>query len=232
MLGSDTRVLGELTFGVWQTNCFVLADLALGTAVVVDPGQGGAGPVRSWLATRDLRCEAVLLTHAHVDHLWAAPELAADLDCPVLLHPDDRWLWDDPGAGLGASTAQLRDSVGFEWEPDDERLEEIRDGQVLRLAGYALEVRHTPGHTPGHCAFLLTDTGADDPLLLSGDLLFAGSVGRTDFPRGSWEQQMESLRAKVLPLDDATAVAPGHGPRTTVGEERRTNPYLREILSH
>jgi hydroxyacylglutathione hydrolase len=232
MLGKDTRFLDAFALSpLWQTNCFILGDLEHGTAIVVDPGQDGADTVQAQLAERGVRCEAILLTHGHIDHMWAAPELARALDVPVLLHPDDRWLWENPAAGFGSVPAEtLAARFGLDWQPPDESLEDIRDGQTLSFAGISLQVRHTPGHTPGSCVFLLTDTGEDDPLLISGDLVFAGSVGRTDFPRGSWQQLLDSIGRVVLPLDDRTVIAPGHGPGTTVGRERASNPFLREIV--
>ena len=229
MLGSPARFVDAAALGLWQANCYVLGDLERGRAVVVDPGQHAASFVRGVLTERGVACEAILLTHGHLDHVWAVPELAADLDVPVLLHPDDRWLWDDPAAGLGLTRQVLEAELGFVWDPSTEYLVPVTDGQTLALAGYALEVRHTPGHTPGSSVFLLTDTGSDDPVLLAGDLLFAGSVGRTDLPGGSWQQQLDSLASKVLVLPDATRVAPGHGPETTLGQERVSNPYLTEI---
>ncbi|MGH8909770.1 MAG: MBL fold metallo-hydrolase [Egibacteraceae bacterium] len=228
MLGRDSRFVEHFALGMWQTNCYLLGDVELGRAVVVDPGQGGGPVVQERLAAHGVDCEAILLTHGHLDHLWAVPELAEALDVPVLLHSDDRWLWDDPAAGFGDfPPGALKAQFGLDWDPPTSVLETLRDGQRLSLAGYALQVHHTPGHTPGSCVFLLTDTGGDDPLLVSGDLIFAGSVGRTDLPRGSWEQQVESIKRAVLPLSDRTVIGPGHGPQTTVGVERATNPFLR-----
>jgi hydroxyacylglutathione hydrolase len=230
MLGKDSRFVEGFALGMWETNCYIFGDLELASAVVVDPGQDGAAFVRERLAARGVRCEALLLTHGHIDHIWAVPELARDLDCPVLLHPDDRWLWDDPAAGFGQlPPGTLEAQLGLVWEPPNERLEDIRDRQTLSFAGIRFEVRHTPGHTPGSCVFLVPDTGEEEPVLVSGDLLFAGSVGRTDFPRGSWEQLMESMRRVVVPLEDRTLVICGHGPETTVGRERASNPFLREL---
>ena len=222
-----TGVIDRMVLGLWQTNCFVVGDRERGRAVVVDPGQHGAEPVLTQLDALGLTCEAVLLTHGHLDHLWAAPEIAERLDVPVLLHPDDRWLWDNPAAGFGRSRELLEQEFGLAWTPPDERLEDIKDGQRLSFAGVGLEVCHTPGHTPGSCVFLTPDDG--EPFLLSGDLLFAGSVGRTDLPRGSWDQQMDSLRRVVTVLPDAMTVLPGHGPDTTVGAERASNPFLRDL---
>jgi glyoxylase-like metal-dependent hydrolase (beta-lactamase superfamily II) len=219
-------VIDRLVLGLWETNCFIVGDREDGRAIVVDPGQDGAKPVIARLVALELRCEAVLLTHGHLDHLWAAPELAERLDVPVLLHPDDHWLWQNPAAGFRQPLELLERQFGLTWAPPAERLEDIKDGQRLELAGIGLQVRHTPGHTPGSCVFLIDE---DEPLMLSGDLLFAGSIGRFDLPGGSEEQQMDSLRRVVLALPDAMAVHPGHGPDTTVGTERATNPYLRGL---
>lgn len=230
MLGKDSRFVEAFVLGMWQTNCYILGDVELGRAVVVDPGEGGGTVVRDRLAAGHLTCEAILLTHGHLDHIWAVPRLAEALDVPVLLHDDDRWLWDDPAAGFGNFPSRaLKEQFGLDWNPPSERLEYLRDGQTLSFAGFQIKVRHTPGHTPGSSVFVLTDTGEDEPLLISGDLIFAGSVGRTDFPRGSLHQQMASIGRVVLPLPDRTVIVPGHGPSTTVGAERATNPFLRQF---
>ncbi|HUH06773.1 MAG TPA: MBL fold metallo-hydrolase [Egibacteraceae bacterium] len=229
-LGKDSRYLEGFELGVWQANCYILGDFELGSAVVVDPGEGGDEAVRARLEARGARCEAILLTHGHLDHLWSAPALAAELDAPVLLHPDDRWLWDNPAAAFGPLPKEaVAQQFGLDWDPPADGFDELRDGQSLHFAGFGFQVRHTPGHTPGSCVFLLTEVGQDDPVLLSGDLIFAGSVGRTDFPRGSWDEQMDSIKRVVLPLDDATQIHSGHGPVTTVGRERAANPYLQGL---
>lgn len=235
MLGKDTRFVEAMALGLWQANCYVIGDVAEATAVVVDPGQDAVEPVTERLAARGVRCEAILLTHGHLDHLWCAPELARSLDVPVLLHVEDRYLWDDPAAAFGnLPPGALQAQFGLDWQPDDEHLETFTDGQRFRFAGIPFTARHTPGHTPGSSVFLVDDVGPegadelDVPLLVSGDLIFAGSVGRTDFPRGSWEQLQDSLRRVVLPLEDRTLVLSGHGPETTVGRERTANPFLRD----
>lgn len=223
------RVIDRVVLGMWQANCFVVADREHGRAVIIDPGQDGTAAVRALLERHDLTCEAVLLTHGHLDHLWSAPELAAVFDVPILLHPDDRWLWTNPAAGFGPlPVAALADQFGLDWDGASDRLRDMVDGQRLPFAGLDLQVRHTPGHTPGSCVFALD---GDEPVLFSGDLLFAGSVGRTDFPRGSTEQQNDALRRVVLPLADATDVHPGHGPNTTVGAERTSNPFVSGLLA-
>jgi hydroxyacylglutathione hydrolase len=231
MLGSDTRFIEGMALGMWQANCYVLGDVELGTAVVVDPGQGAESWVDQQLAAHDVRCEAILLTHGHLDHIWAVPELVAALDAPVHLHTDDRYLWDDPAAAFGdLPPGALEAQFGFTWDPPGAALETFTDGTRFRFAGMPIEARHTPGHTPGSSVFLLSETGRDEPLLLSGDLIFAGSIGRTDFPRGSYEQQMESISRVVLPLEDRTVIRSGHGEATTVGVERARNPFLRGLV--
>jgi hydroxyacylglutathione hydrolase len=229
VLGSASRFVEGMALGMWQANCFLVGDEERGACVVVDPGQDAAPAVRERLAARGVRCEAILLTHAHLDHIWAVPELARELDVPVLLHADDRYLWDDPSKAFGdLPPGALKATYGFDWDPPTEQLETVADGTRLAFAGLPVEVRHTPGHTPGSSVFLLTDTGADEPVLLSGDLIFRGSVGRTDFPRGSWDDLLTSIERVVLPLEDRTLILPGHGTETTVGAERAGNPFLQE----
>ncbi len=240
---TDRFVLG-MPLGRMQTNCYVIGDRDAGTAVVVDPGEHGETQVPQLLAQAGVRCEAILLTHGHIDHIWAVPGLARELDVPVLLHPDDRWLWDDPAAGLGATPDLLEVEFGLTWDPPSECLDDVHHGQALEFSGIRYDVAHNPGHTPGHVTFLgrglagvpITfslgdhDRGSDD-VLFSGDLLFAGSIGRTDFPRGSMQAMIRSLVDTVLPLEDDTLVLAGHGPDTTVGRERATNPFLREAVA-
>jgi hydroxyacylglutathione hydrolase len=238
---SDRFVLGA-PLGRWQTNCYVVGDRERGSAVVVDPGEHGETWVPDALRQAGVRCEAILLTHGHIDHLWAVPRLARELDVPVLLHPDDRWIWDDPGAGLGAPTELLAEQLGLgPWDPPTEHLQAVRGGAQLSFAGIRFDVHHNPGHTPGHVTYLgreLADTpvtfalasatATTDDVLFSGDLLFAGSIGRTDFPRGSTADMYRSLVDTVLSLEDDTLVLCGHGPDTSIGHERATNPFLRQ----
>lgn len=231
--------------GRWQTNCLAIGDRNAGVAVVVDPGEGGTDWVPRVMEREGVRCEAILLTHGHLDHLWSAPELAEQLDVPVLLHPDDRWLWRDPSAGFGQLPPDTMERLlGRPWKVPDERLEDLADRAKLTCGALEIEAVHTPGHTPGHVTFLVhglsqadlslhsrdLDAPREVGVLVSGDLLFRDSVGRTDFPRGSWEQLLESIERTVLPLEDDTLVLPGHGPETTVGRERRRNPFLSDLV--
>jgi hydroxyacylglutathione hydrolase len=232
-------VLEAARLGAWATNCVVLGDRGVGEAVVVDPGQQGDVAVPLLLERVGLRATAILLTHAHLDHLWAAPGLARELDVPVHLHPDDAWLWSRPEEAFGPQGAQLAAGFGFSgWDVADVDLRPLADGQRLHLAGLAIDVHHTPGHTPGHVVFSTEDlTGApirlderrleaSGAVLLSGDLLFAGSIGRTDLAGGDPREMSRSRAATMARCTDTTLVIPGHGDATTIGRERRSNPFL------
>lgn len=225
-----TTFIDMLTLGMWAANCYVIGDTDRGTAFVVDPGQDGAEPVAQALADRGVTCEAILLTHAHIDHLWSAPELARSLDVGVRMHEADRWLWDEPGAGIGAPPGALEAQFGLVWDPPDDRLETFTDDQTMTVAGFKITTRHTPGHTPGSTVFTSDDI-ADEPVMISGDLIFAGSVGRTDFLRSSWDDQCSSIHRVVLPQPDEMRIISGHGPETTIGRERRSNPFVQQIMA-
>jgi glyoxylase-like metal-dependent hydrolase (beta-lactamase superfamily II) len=204
--------------GPWQTNCWVVAPAAGEECVVIDPGYGAEGPLDDLLAQHRLRPVAVLLTHGHVDHTWSVVPVCGAKGVPALMHPADRGMLVEPASAIGAPPGTP--ILGrLDWaEPDDVR--ELKDGEVLDLAGLKLKVDETPGHTPGSITFL---SGVD---YFSGDLLFAGSIGRTDFPGGSFDQIQESLQRVALALPDETVVRPGHGPDTTIGRERISNPFM------
>lgn len=199
-----------------QTNTWVISPTPGGPAVVIDAPPDPAGIARL-LAAHDLTPVALLLTHGHIDHMGGA-ESVRTLGALTYVHPDDDYLTMDP-------VGQMRALFGMvppgDYPAPTQRID-LTDGMTVTAAGLSFEVRHTPGHTPGHCCFLLESEG----WLFSGDQLFAGSVGRTDLPGGSWEQLLESMRTRVLDLPDDTRVLPGHGPETTIGRERRTNPFL------
>jgi hydroxyacylglutathione hydrolase len=207
------------------TNCFVVAPGPGERCVVIDPGIDAAGPLEDVLAQHRLQPAAVLLTHGHLDHTYSVLPVCESRDVPAWIHPDDRGQLTDPLRWLGLPPGTPL--MGLESLPTAEPadLRELADGEQLELAGVTLGVRHAPGHTLGSVVF--TAQTPDAPLLFSGDLLFAGSIGRTDLPGGSYPAILESLARVVLPLDDATVVLPGHGPRSTVGQERATNSYLR-----
>ncbi len=205
-------IVRSLEVGSFLSNAFVVADEVSGRACVIDPG---AEAERIVAEVEGLGAEAVcvLLTHGHVDHAAAARTVGKRLKIPVLMHPADRrWL---------AASGFI--SLFFGQKPRRLRSDgELADGQNIEVGRLALEVRHAPGHTKGSVVFLAP--GA----LFAGDLLFEGSVGRTDLPGGSYRDLIASLARVILPLPDETIVYPGHGPATTVGRERLTNPFLRE----
>ena len=211
--------------GSFQTNCYVLAPEAGGPCVVVDPGQDAVEPLSDLLAKNRLSPVAVLLTHGHVDHTWSVYPVCDGHDIPAFIHPADRAMIADPGLGVSPQLVAMLGDLVFR-EPADVR--EIGDGDVLDLGGVLLTVDHTPGHTQGSVVFRTsaeTEQSATG-VVLAGDTLFAGSVGRTDLPGGSHEQMLVSIRDKLLLLEDSTVVLPGHGPGTTIGRERASNPYL------
>ncbi|MEU4229897.1 MBL fold metallo-hydrolase [Nonomuraea sp. NPDC026600] len=211
--------------GAFQTNCYVVAPAAGEECVIVDPGQDAVDGVDELLKEHRLKPVAVLLTHGHLDHVWSVAPVCGARDVPAWIHPDDRHLLSDPAAGWSPTSSSMFGGITLS-EPDDVR--ELSDGAVLPLAGLEIVVDHTPGHTRGSVSFRLPD----DDVMLSGDLLFAGSIGRSDLPGGDYPTILRSLADKCLPLPDDTVVLPGHGPQTTIGRERATNPYLKEAAPH
>jgi glyoxylase-like metal-dependent hydrolase (beta-lactamase superfamily II) len=216
--------------GAFGTNCYAVASGPRQECVVVDPGMDAVEPLARVLADDGLKPVAVVLTHGHLDHTFSVLPVCEGYGIPAYLHPADNGMLSDPARWHGPGLAPLIGGVRL---PDPSDVRRLDDGAVLDLAGVRLSVRHAPGHTQGSVVFSL-DLGSefdDAPGLLAGDVLFAGSVGRVDLPGGSWQAMLESLRDVVLPLDDATVVLPGHGPATTIGRERATNPYLAEAAA-
>jgi hydroxyacylglutathione hydrolase len=214
--------------GSFATNCYILAPAAGEECVIIDPGQDAEAGLEEVLREHRLKPVAVILTHGHIDHIWSVAPVCGARDVPAFIHPEDRGLLTDPARGLSLSVGQqLFGGLTFT-EPDDVR--ELADGAVLELAGLELTVDHAPGHTPGSVTFRAPDGDqVDREVLFSGDLLFAGSIGRTDLPGGDHPTIMTSLSRVCLPLPDETVVLPGHGPQTTIGRERATNPFLAEL---
>jgi hydroxyacylglutathione hydrolase len=206
-------ILETFPVGPLRCNCTILGDEVTHEAIVVDPGDN-IPEILSRLQKHRLTLRQIIVTHAHIDHVGGAALLKAATGAPVLLNQQDLVLLDamEMQAGwLGIATPQV--------EPPDASAE---DGLTIGLATAPGEVIHTPGHTPGSICLLF----ANQDLLIAGDTLFAGSIGRTDLPGGDGRQILRSLRDRLLVLPDTTRVLPGHGPQTTIGAERHSNPFL------
>ena len=209
------------------TNCYIVAAAPGEECVVVDPGIGVTERLDDLLAEHTLAPVAVLLTHGHLDHTFSVTPVCHARGIPAYLHPGDNEMLADPAKGLSTDLTELFGGR-FEWaEPDDVR--ELADGEPISIAGLEITVDHAPGHTWGSVLFRLPTDEA--PVCLSGDVLFAGSIGRTDLPGGDGDQMFASLRDRILPLADETVVLPGHGPATTIGRERASNPFLRQVAA-
>lgn len=207
-----------------QCNCYVLAERPGTDAVIVDPGQRAMGPLRDILDKNRLTPAAVLLTHGHIDHMWSAQKVSDTYGCPTYIHPEDRFMLTDPIYGLGPRLAQM--VAGAFWREPKQVVELDRDGDKLDLGSVAVNVDHTPGHTRGSVVFrVASDKDAKD-YVFTGDTLFERAVGRTDLFGGSGRDLLTSIVDKLLVLDDTTVVLPGHGNATTIGAERRLNPFL------
>ena len=222
------------------TNCYVLAPKSGEECLVVDPGVGVTGQLAEVLREHRLRPAAVLLTHGHFDHVYSVTPVCGSAAVAAYIHGEDRYRLKDPLSAVGPELIamferQFGQKAGWQ-EPTD--VVTLVDGQQLTIAGLDLSVLHAPGHTEGSVMFLLPE--APDGMtaeagvrstVLSGDVLFAGSIGRTDLAGGDGDAMNRSLRDVVLPLADDVLVLPGHGPATTMERERATNPYLQGLAS-
>ena len=213
-----------------QTNAWIVAPAGPGGECVLIDAPPDPAAILDRLRRRRLRLVALLSTHGHVDHIGGVAEVvrAQDHPVPVRIHDDDRHMLLDP-VGTSGGFGRMLAAEGLDLRPP-ELVAGLDHGERVSGAGMTFTALHTPGHTPGSTCFLLRVDG-EAPVLFSGDHLFAGSVGRTDLPGGSYEQLMASLADRILPLDDSVRVLPGHGPATTVGRERRTNPFILELLA-
>ncbi|WP_408895514.1 MBL fold metallo-hydrolase [Nocardioides sp. R1-1] len=220
--------------GPWGTNCYVAATAPGAECVVIDPGKDAADGVAEVVREHRLKPVAVLLTHGHIDHMWSVTPVAGAYDATAWIHPDDRHLLSDPMAGISRESAGMLLGGDYTFtEPDD--VAELSDGTTLELAGLRFVVDHTPGHTEGSVTFRtpwehVSDGPDISEVMFSGDLLFQGSIGRTDLPGGDHAKMLRSLATKVLPLADDVVVLPGHGEQTSIGRERATNPFLLDLL--
>lgn len=209
----DKMKVERMVLGQIQTNCYFAINEATKETIVIDPADRPDSVLRK-AVDEGLTLKAIFLTHGHADHMLGVPELKAKLGIPVYACEAEKALLADPAQNL--SPALFRKSVSFAadvW---------VKDGQELEVAGMKFCVYGTPGHTPGGCCYYSAEAG----VLFSGDTLFAGSVGRTDFPGGSMSALVRSIKEKLTPLPDETKVYPGHMEESTIGAERRYNPYL------
>ncbi|HET6885316.1 MAG TPA: MBL fold metallo-hydrolase [Rubrobacteraceae bacterium] len=206
-------ILEMLTVGPFQENCYVIGDEATGEGALIDPGDEAA---RIALAVERTNLEIgwIIITHAHIDHVGAVAALVDEYACPVLMHAEA-----EPMLGQLPTQAMMM-GLRFGKVPAVDR--HIEDDEVLEVGGLELKALYTPGHAPGHLAFYLESEG----LVLSGDALFAGGVGRTDLFGGDMKLLLRSIDERLMTLPDETRVLPGHGPETTIGEERAHNPFL------
>jgi glyoxylase-like metal-dependent hydrolase (beta-lactamase superfamily II) len=222
------------------TNCYVLAPAAGEECLIIDPGVGVTGQLSEVLSEYRLRPAAVLLTHGHFDHVYSVTPVCSTAAVAAYIHGQDRYRLKDPLSDVGPELIamfeqQFGQKAGWQ-EPTD--VLTLVDGQSLTLAGLDLGVLHAPGHTEGSVIFTLPDVpdgiaaeAGVRATVLSGDVLFAGSIGRTDLAGGDGAAMNRSLRDVVLPLADDVLVLPGHGPATTMERERATNPYLQGLTS-
>lgn len=206
----------QLPLGMTMTNAYLVGDIESKQAVVVDPGYEGE-KILVQAKQRGWEIAAIWLTHAHFDHIGGGGAVAAGCAQPpaVALHPDDEWLWEVQG---GASLFGIQGV-----DPGPAPTIKLAHMQILTLGEHKFEVRHTPGHTPGHVVFY----SKENATLFCGDVIFRGSIGRTDLPRGDFKTLINSIETQVFSLPDDTLLLNGHGPETTVGYEKAYNPFLK-----
>ena len=207
-------IVEMLTVGPFQENCYVVGDEVSGEGALVDPGDE-ATRIALAVEQTGLEIGQIIITHAHIDHVGAIAPLVEEYACPVLMHEEDE--------AMLKTVPQQAMMMGLRFGKVPKVDRHVADEEVLEVGSLRLRSLYTPGHAPGHLSFLVEGEEA----VFSGDALFAGSVGRVDLPGGSMEVLMRSIEERLLPLPDDTRVLSGHGPETTIGRERMTNPFLR-----
>lgn len=201
----------QIPNGVFAENCYLVVDEAARECAIVDPGEE-AGLILHKVKETAARPVAIWVTHAHLDHVMGMPRVRAETGAPIYLHPADRPLYD--------AVPRQAAAYGLRCEPLPPPDHAWAHGDTVRVGSLSFAVRHAPGHAPGHVVLV------GETCVLGGDVLFAGSIGRTDLPGGDFDTLLSSIERELLSLPDATIVHTGHGPDTTIGRERRTNPFL------
>lgn len=212
-MGNQEMIQKVLSVGMLESNCYILGDEETREAVVIDPG-GDAPEILAVLRQEKLQLKTIINTHGHFDHVGANKELQEATGAPIAIHAADAPMLSQP-------SAEALFFTGGRLQPSQASIL-LQEGDVLDFGRYQLKVLHTPGHTPGGICLVLLQ----EPIVYVGDTLFAGSIGRTDFPGGSFEDLINSVRTKIFTLGDHYLVMPGHGPATTVGQERLYNPFF------
>ncbi len=216
----------RIVTGALEENCYLVYEDT--EAVAIDPG-ADEGKINGALKQQGLTLKMILLTHGHADHIGAVDVLRKQWNCPVAIHKEDADMLTDPSKNLSAFMgeqivtmgAEILFGNGAQHVPEDLDGTPAASAEVVRVGDLSIQVIHTPGHTPGGVCYLVDD------MLFSGDTLFAGSIGRTDFPGGSYEEIMHSINDVIANLSGVEGVYPGHMQETTLAQEKRTNPYMR-----
>jgi hydroxyacylglutathione hydrolase len=221
-LGVEAMLVTSFVAPMFATNCWVIAAGPGQECIIVDPGMPDIShEIEALIAQHRLKPVAALITHGHLDHTFSVKPLADGYGISSYIHSDDRDLLLKPQGAHGAEFIQTLDAMKFE---EANEVKNLRHGDEIELLDMKITAIHSPGHTRGSTMFTI-----NDQILLSGDVLFAGSIGRTDLPSGSHEAMQKTLKTRVLPLNDDLRVLPGHGPETTIKFERKNNPYLKEL---
>lgn len=221
-------IIEKVVAPYFETNCWIIAPGPNSECFVVDPGISQPNlmaPITKTLQEKNLKPIAVVLTHGHLDHTFSIVPLTKGYGIPALIHTKDRGALSNPYQVImkGGPTEEIIKAFGITKFEEPEIVKQINGGENFELAGFNIEAQHAPGHTAGSAIFTI-----DDAYLISGDVLFAGSIGRTDMPSGSMREMKKTLKEKILPLQDELIVLPGHGPQTTIAQERVRNPYLQD----
>jgi len=232
MIRGEVLILEVIAAPYFATNCWIFAPTKNSECFIVDPGMANpnlVAAIKTVLNKHNLKPIATLVTHGHLDHTFSVRPFADEYGVPTLIHTADRKLLSDPYRALnvGGESQQIMAALGVTKFEEPAVVREVIDGEQVQLAGFDIIVGHAPGHTAGSAIFTV-----NGEFLISGDVLFAGAIGRTDLPTGSPSAMRTSLISKILPLNGELIVLPGHGPQTTIARERSNNPYLQEEFLH